>query len=110
MAMEEMGDFEALLHNESLGPLMAQAMKELPEVNCTHPNPIQASVHIFAKIIDAKHAYTAGHSQRVARYSVALGQELGLIEEKLSSWKWPASCMISVRYPYPVPFWTSRPA
>ena len=38
------GDFEALLHNESLGPLMAQAMKELPEVNCTHPNPIQASV------------------------------------------------------------------
>ncbi|NLC38472.1 MAG: HD domain-containing protein, partial [Clostridia bacterium] len=84
VAMEEMGDFEALLHNESLGPLMAQAMKELPEVNCTHPNPIQASVHIFAKIIDAKHAYTAGHSQRVARYSVALGQELGLIEEELS--------------------------
>jgi HD-GYP domain-containing protein (c-di-GMP phosphodiesterase class II) len=34
--------------------------------------------------IDAKDAYTAGHSERVARLAVEIGQELGLPDEQLS--------------------------
>lgn len=34
--------------------------------------------------IDAKNAYTAGHSERVARMAVELGKEMGLPEEQLN--------------------------
>lgn len=39
---------------------------------------INASLQVFATIIDAKHQYTAGHSQRVARFGVRLALGLDL--------------------------------
>src|SRR6185437_7023839 len=41
------------------------------------------SIRMLAAAIDEKDPYTRGHSDRVAKYSVMLGQELGLSEEDL---------------------------
>ncbi len=41
------------------------------------------TIMTIANTIDAKDEYTRGHSRRVAEYSVAVAQELGLDEEKV---------------------------
>ena len=41
------------------------------------------SVRMLAAAIDAKDPYTRGHSDRVARYSVAIGKNLGLSEREM---------------------------
>ena len=42
-------------------------------------------VHALTSAIDAKDPYTCGHSDRVARVSVRLAQEMGLDEEQLNT-------------------------
>lgn len=43
------------------------------------------SVRMLAAAIDAKDPYTRGHSERVARYSIAIGKNLGLNEQDMRS-------------------------
>jgi len=45
------------------------------------------TIQAFAAAIDAKDAYTKGHSRRVAKYCVALGEELGMPKKELESIK-----------------------
>lgn len=40
---------------------------------------------LLIRAIDAKDPYTAGHSERVMQYSVALGQRLGLSAKELAT-------------------------
>jgi HD-GYP domain-containing protein (c-di-GMP phosphodiesterase class II) len=47
-------------------------------------------LEVFAQVIDTKHAYTAGHSQRVARYSLHIGLETDLPHDEISKLKWAA--------------------
>ncbi|MFQ5818150.1 MAG: diguanylate cyclase [Terriglobia bacterium] len=47
------------------------------------PPPVLETVTSLAFAIDAKDHYTQGHSQNVARYSVALGRHLGLPEKEV---------------------------
>ena len=39
----------------------------------------------MARTIDARDPYTAGHSHRVAHYSVAIGRALGMDQKQLNS-------------------------
>src|SRR5437773_11586476 len=41
------------------------------------------SVRMLAAAIDAKDPYTRGHSERVARYSIAIGKNLHLPEKEM---------------------------
>ena len=41
------------------------------------------SVRLLAAAIDAKDPYTRGHSERVARYSIGIGKNLGLSEQEM---------------------------
>src|SRR5438093_4656633 len=41
------------------------------------------SIRILAAAIDAKDPYTRGHSERVARYSIAIGKNLNLPEKEM---------------------------
>jgi HD-GYP domain-containing protein (c-di-GMP phosphodiesterase class II) len=43
------------------------------------------SVRMLAAAIDAKDPYTRGHSERVARYSIAIGKNLSLPEKEMRS-------------------------
>lgn len=75
--------YEAIRHYDALPGLMEEALGALPSISCVHPQPFMATVRVFARIIDAKHNYTAGHSQRVAAYGVRIGEELGFSREQL---------------------------
>ncbi len=44
-----------------------------------------ATLDAMARTIDARDPYTAGHSQRVATYSVAIGRTLGLDQKQLNA-------------------------
>ena len=44
-----------------------------------------STVTSLTRAIDAKDAYTSGHSERVMRYSVAIGREMGLPEEAMEN-------------------------
>jgi HD-GYP domain-containing protein (c-di-GMP phosphodiesterase class II) len=41
------------------------------------------SIRMLAAAIDAKDPYTRGHSERVARYSIAIGKHVGLVEKEM---------------------------
>jgi putative nucleotidyltransferase with HDIG domain len=45
---------------------------------------LDAICEAFAQIVDAKSPFTAQHSSRVSAYSVQIGRELGLSEERLT--------------------------
>jgi diguanylate cyclase (GGDEF)-like protein/putative nucleotidyltransferase with HDIG domain len=44
-----------------------------------------ATLQALAKAVDAKNRFTAGHSERVATYAVALARRLGFAEERLDA-------------------------
>jgi putative nucleotidyltransferase with HDIG domain len=62
--------------------LRARAMK-LAESNRLLEASALEAVESLNATVDAKDPYTAGHSQRVQRIALALGQELGLERERL---------------------------
>src|SRR5262249_42074695 len=45
------------------------------------------SIRMLAAAIDEKDPYTRGHSDRVAKYSIQIGRQLGLAEEELETLK-----------------------
>lgn len=46
---------------------------------------IDRVIKVFAQVIDAKHSYTAGHSERVTLYAVLLAEEMGLTPAQLNT-------------------------
>lgn len=73
------------IYNHNLLHSLAQKVEEnrrlYTELQLIYYDTIQA----FAAAIDAKDAYTKGHSRRVARYCVALAEELGLSREEIEA-------------------------
>lgn len=69
--------------NAALELKMFKVIMALPPVNFQVPDPMKITIDLFAEIIDAKHAYTAGHSHRVASYALKLARCLGYREEEL---------------------------
>ncbi|MBI5788879.1 MAG: HD domain-containing protein [Candidatus Schekmanbacteria bacterium] len=47
-------------------------------------------LEVFAQVIDTKHTYTAGHSQRVSKYSVHIGLAMELAHDDITKLKWSA--------------------
>lgn len=43
----------------------------------------EATVRLFVRLIEAKDPYTAGHTERVAKYSLYIGEALGLPADRL---------------------------
>lgn len=83
-AVAETPYYQVIQDYDNLPFLMEETLAALPAVDCRHPQPLRATVRIFAKIIDAKHRYTMGHSQRVASYALKLAQAVGYGEPELA--------------------------
>lgn len=47
-------------------------------------------LRVFAQVIDAKHGYTAGHSERVSTYCVELAEAMGLPHDEVTKIKFAA--------------------
>lgn len=43
----------------------------------------EAAIRVFVRLIEAKDPYTAGHTERVAKYAAYIGEELGLDIDRL---------------------------
>jgi HD-GYP domain-containing protein (c-di-GMP phosphodiesterase class II) len=67
----------------SMSGAIEQAVDQLKKA--AHENNLLFinSVRMLAAAIDAKDPYTRGHSERVARYSIAIGKNLGLSEKEM---------------------------
>ncbi|HBT46691.1 MAG TPA: phosphohydrolase [Peptococcaceae bacterium] len=74
------GLWERLAGEEALEGEIAAAMSQLPPAGWEEDAPLTATISLFARIIDAKHGYTGGHSQRVATYAGKLAGALGMEE------------------------------
>lgn len=86
--------FEQLHDQNWLAHRIQQIRDELKDANGQSQSKevkakrdIQATIRTFARVIDAKHEYTAGHSERVAMYAYHLGEACGLPEQELQTLK-----------------------
>lgn len=82
-AVAETPYYQEIQNNRNLPYLMEEALANLSPFECAHPQPLKAIIRVFAKIIDAKHRYTFGHSRRVAAYATKLAKAVGYEEEEL---------------------------
>lgn len=64
------------IYDDYIGMLQNTQNKQLEEDHL-------ASIEILRRTVDAKDAYTRGHSDRVSEYSVLIGEKLGLSKEDL---------------------------
>lgn len=74
--------WEYIATDAALDKAILAAMQELPPVEFSPDQTLKTSIILFSQIIDAKHGYTGGHSQRVAAYAVKLARCLGMGEEE----------------------------
>jgi HD-GYP domain-containing protein (c-di-GMP phosphodiesterase class II) len=84
----DMGLFFFEVNDESKLPhKLKEIMQDLPVVQSIIPGEafIDAVLKIFGIVIDAKHHYTAGHSDRVRDYSIILSKRLGIIGRALKN-------------------------
>ncbi len=69
------------LHNSSLFKKLTAKVSENKGLYENMRHIYHDTIQAFAAAIDAKDAYTKNHSYRVARYAVAIGEELGWKEK-----------------------------
>lgn len=74
--------FHRVTRENSLAFFMRQLENNLDLQLNTGDFSIEQVLTIFAQIIDAKHQYTKGHSERVAQYSYELAKAMGLAEKQ----------------------------
>jgi len=73
--------FEEIIDDTKVSEMVPQIISSLPPVDLSScNNDLRKVVKIFAQVIDAKHSYTAGHSERVANYTYQLAKSMGLSE------------------------------
>ncbi len=63
---------------------LQSANREVEQAHQEKEQTLRQLIETVAAIIDARDNTVAGHSERVARYAVALGQELGLLPKELA--------------------------
>ncbi|MBT9171415.1 MAG: 3'3'-cGAMP-specific phosphodiesterase 3 [Actinobacteria bacterium] len=78
-------DPSALLRDhEALADLIRQMQDRLPPLVLQDvSDTLEGVLLLFAKVIDAKHSYTAGHSERIALYSSQIARALGLPDDQV---------------------------
>lgn len=76
--------FYLLKEKTSFLKLMHATLEEINQRPLHLPeNFLDQTLKIFGQIIDAKDSYTHGHSERVVRYSLVIGQTINLPKEKI---------------------------
>lgn len=76
--------FALLRDEEALAELIRQMQDRLrPLVLQDISDTLEGVLLLFAKVIDAKHSYTAGHSERIALYSSQIARALGLPDDQV---------------------------
>lgn len=86
--LKDEGFFLMLSNEEMLSKIFMETLKEQKPVDTDECGGDAGDViRVFGKVIDAKHKYTAGHSERVAFYSEKIARGLGLSHKEVSDLK-----------------------
>lgn len=72
-------------YNERLEQEVRERTQELQNANQRLRDALDQAVISLGKVTEKRDPYTSGHQQRVARLSVAMGEHLGLDEERISA-------------------------
>ncbi len=81
--LEKDNFYEEIMDDKKISEILPQIVGDLPPVDLASCNSdLRNTVKIFAQVIDAKHSYTAGHSERVANYTYKISKALGLYEDE----------------------------
>lgn len=73
-----------LREKHGLMQMMHETLDEIARIDLHLPDHfLDQVVKVFGKIIDAKHSYTQGHTQRVVEYSTLIGQAYGYSPEEI---------------------------
>jgi len=80
--------FEEIMDDKRVSEMLPEIISSLPPVDFSSCNSELRNVaKIIAQVIDAKHSYTAGHSERVASYTFKLATALGLHEDEAEKYE-----------------------
>ena len=71
--------------------------------NASHLMQYHDLIESIVAALDARDAYTASHSDRVADMVLVLAAALGLDEDETTASTWPPTCTTSARSPCRIP-------
>ncbi len=72
------GFYEEIMDESKIPEMVLEVVKTLPPLNIKScRDGIHSAVRVFASVIDAKHRYTGGHSERVANYTFKISKAFG---------------------------------
>ncbi|MDI3480961.1 MAG: hypothetical protein PWQ97_616 [Tepidanaerobacteraceae bacterium] len=81
--LEEGDFFNEIMDEKKISEQFMNIIKALPPIDLSYcRSEADEIIRVFAKVIDAKHSYTAGHSERVAEYTYKLAKAMGMKEEE----------------------------
>jgi HD-GYP domain-containing protein (c-di-GMP phosphodiesterase class II) len=79
----ESGLWESIVDEKKLSELTERSFAQIPVEKDEDLIINRNLLHFFGRVLDAKHSYTEGHSQRVSYFSVIIALALGLPDEKV---------------------------
>ncbi len=81
--------FHDLIDAQGLSDLLFKLRDEISVSGIGDGTDIMGtSLDMFGQIIDSKHAYTAGHSKRVSKYSLLIALSMSLPHDEVTRIKW----------------------
>jgi len=83
--------YQEILDESTLSRLFREIEQVVPAIALPPlSDALGTTLRIFAQVIDAKHGYTAGHSERVSRYCVQLAKAMGLPHDEITKIRFAA--------------------
>ena len=81
--------FSAVLNHRDIPELFYSTKTKIGQISMSKGiDAIGRTLEVIAQIIDMKHPFTAGHSQRVARYAMAIALAMKLSHDEITWIKW----------------------
>lgn len=76
--------FHELLEDNKIPLHFSNVLNAVPEFEAPiTSNFVEIVLRLFGRIVDTKHPYTSGHTERVAKYSEAIARKMGLKEKEI---------------------------
>jgi putative nucleotidyltransferase with HDIG domain len=83
--------YNQIMDQDRLQILFERKNSDIPQIQVQpRQDVIGITLDIFAQVIDSKHKYTAGHSQRVSKYSLVLALAMELPHDDVTNARWAA--------------------
>jgi HD-GYP domain-containing protein (c-di-GMP phosphodiesterase class II) len=83
--------YKKVVDDASLSTVFYEMEKNVSDVALPYlSDALGTTLKIFAQVIDAKHGYTAGHSERVSRYCVQLAEAMNLSHDSVTKIRFAA--------------------